>query len=60
MTDLRELEKRLATDAGLSSRFWKKVARGGAAECWLWQGAKSPRGYGTYRATKRVAVRAHR
>lgn len=30
----------------LESRFWEKVQRGEATQCWPWTGAKNPHGYG--------------
>jgi hypothetical protein len=32
--------------ASVPSRFWKKVARAGANECWEWLGSKDADGYG--------------
>jgi hypothetical protein len=32
--------------AEVISRFWSKVQRGSLAECWEWQGSRSPKGYG--------------
>lgn len=40
-------------------RFWRKVDRGAAADCWLWTGARLPKGYG-HIGFKRTSVRAHR
>jgi hypothetical protein len=43
-------------------RFWKKVERGGAEECWNWVGSTSTSGYGVFQKGKRGKglVRAHR
>lgn len=40
-----------------SSRFWSKVDKTG--ECWLWRGARTPRGYGSFWLKKRL-THAHR
>lgn len=42
------------------SRFWAKVKRGGANECWLWQGAKCGRGYGRAQIDRHKRTAAHR
>lgn len=41
-------------------RFWFKVQKGKNKECWLWQGAKQPDGYGTFNVSSSQTVRAHR
>jgi hypothetical protein len=41
----------------LAEHFWLKVDRSG--DCWLWQAAKRPAGYGTY-YVDRVPMLAHR
>lgn len=33
-------------DEKIIARFWKKVDRGGEADCWLWVGALNEYGYG--------------
>ena len=40
-------------------RFWDKVDIRDPYECWLWKGAKKPRGYGNLRRDK-VYTTAHR
>lgn len=39
--------------------FWSKVKRGSASECWNWQGAKKPKGYGNVRINGKYLL-AHR
>lgn len=39
--------------------FWNKVAIKGDRECWEWQGAKKPKGYGNVRINKDDLI-AHR
>ena len=43
----------------LVERFWEKVARAGAEECWLWTAGLGTDGYGSI-GVSRGAVRAHR
>jgi hypothetical protein len=40
-------------------RFWRKVARTGPAECWLWLAGRNPKGYGRF-GMHGSAVFAHR
>jgi hypothetical protein len=40
-------------------RFWRKVSRGAANDCWLWTGAILPTGYGSIRI-QYIGLRAHR
>ena len=40
------LARRRASAPTLVERFWSKVDKAG--ECWLWQGHRSPRGYGAF------------
>jgi hypothetical protein len=53
--------ERLTTE----ERFWSKVQRGAADECWPWTGARCKNGYGNFRvgslkdASRRTAL-AHR
>lgn len=41
-----------------AERFWAKVDKSG--ECWLWRGAVSSSGYGTFRGNGKHSTRAHR
>lgn len=41
------------------SKFWERIKKGAPDECWPWQGATFPSGYGVF-TVKRNAVRAHR
>jgi len=43
----------------LEERFWEKVDRRGADECWPWKSCRSPRGYGCFHLHGR-RVSAHR
>jgi hypothetical protein len=44
-----------------AERFWAKVERGGADECWLWKAYKVANGYGQFKADNhRRSVVAHR
>lgn len=45
-TELMEALQRPLSDPGLSKRFWSKVGRKGAEECWLWIGSLDAHGYG--------------
>jgi hypothetical protein len=53
----------IRTDTTLSpatvARFWEKVAVGGKTDCWLWNGAVSKNGYGSFGLEGR-ATSAHR
>lgn len=39
--------------------FWSKVKKGSASQCWNWQGAKKPKGYGNVRINGKYLL-AHR
>lgn len=41
------------------SDMWKRVAVGGVDECWLWEGARSDTGYGTFTLENR-SLKPHR
>lgn len=43
----------------LPGRFWDKVARKGADECWIWTASVDGNGYGLFRYEGRL-IRAHR
>lgn len=43
----------------VEDRFWRFVAKGGDAECWIWTGNKLPSGYGQIGVDKRQKY-AHR
>lgn len=43
----------------LEQRFWPKVDKRGADECWLWLGARIPKGYGRILGSSKP-VYAHR
>lgn len=43
----------------MNRRFWAKVAKGKKHECWIWEGAKKPSGYGNIRRNKKYTT-AHR
>lgn len=32
----------------LTERFWQKVQKGGAADCWVWRGPTNKHGYGRF------------
>jgi hypothetical protein len=40
----------------LAVRFWKKVVKTKANECWLWTGCKSPFGYGCFNVNNRMRI----
>jgi len=46
--------------ADWAERFWSKVARAGPDECWLWKGARHPKGYGEFRSPPGLTKIAHR
>jgi hypothetical protein len=41
------------------TRFWSKVWKPNVTDCWLWEGATNPAGYGTFRSG-RAFYNAHR
>ena len=41
-------------------RFWSKVDKRGADECWNWIGHKDKDGYGTFSTTSKNCTKAHR
>ncbi|WP_141984736.1 HNH endonuclease [Bordetella hinzii] len=45
-----------------ANSFWSFVAKGGPGECWTWQGAKDPKGYGRFHisASRNSTALAHR
>jgi hypothetical protein len=43
-----------------ADRFWDKVDRRAASECWLWTSGKDIHGYGKFMRTDRSDVGAHR
>ena len=47
---------------GILERFWSHVRESGPDECWEWQGARHPFGYGkfTMQDSPRIRVSAHR
>jgi hypothetical protein len=44
----------------VEERFWANVAKGAEDECWLWLGARVPKGYGVATGDRGKYVRAHR
>ncbi|PTQ64481.1 HNH endonuclease [Sphingomonas sp. PP-CE-3G-477] len=44
---------------GVASVFWNRATVAGADDCWLWNAAKAPRGYGLF-CTKGERILAHR
>lgn len=46
-------------DKNSHARFWAKVQKGKPYECWIWMGAKKPKGYGNVRRNKKY-MNAHR
>lgn len=51
----RHLNRRPAEE-----RFWEKVLRAGPDECWPWQGATTPIGYGLFSPRAGHSIGAHR
>lgn len=44
-----------------AERFWAKVSRGGADDCWVWNASRNPHGYGYFWDSRvRRMVFAHR
>lgn len=44
----------------LADRFWEKVHKRRASECWPWNGARHPQGYGLIKRKDGMQLRAHR
>jgi len=38
--------KKCANPINILKRFWSKVKIAGLRDCWIWQGSKTPKGYG--------------
>lgn len=43
----------------ISSRFWRRVEKQNPDACWLWTGAKSPKGYGRVSVGSRTTKTKH-
>jgi hypothetical protein len=43
----------------LAERFWDKVKRGGADECWPWTARVDDKGYGQFKVRHGLLLRAH-
>lgn len=59
------IDLRLGRWQDVAARFWSHVQVRGPEECWLWMGAKNPRGYGGFRVgsttdSTRQYLSAHR
>ena len=44
----------------VETRFWDKVEKRGASECWTWNGCTEKKGYGRFRENSRKLEFAHR
>lgn len=51
---------RLPHGADPIERFWSWVARGAEHECWVWEGATTQAGYGSFTVRPGKSARAHR
>ena len=60
-----DVQKRRALAVGnihrktIAERFWEKVAKGGASECWLWLASMDGHGYGQLRVDRKNKTATH-
>lgn len=60
MTDKLNVDRLRALDDLTAERFWSKVDRGQADDCWKWKPKSYAKGYGRFYMTRQRPIRAHR